>query len=430
MMAERQERQRVNSVDVCLGDVHVGRIMRAAGGNIFFVFDESYAEKPQRPLLSLSYQTAAGELSGHMRGYSGRVPPFFANLLPEGELRNILAKRANVAPQDELSLLCALGEDLPGAVRVAASSSANETDPSLHSHASTTGANTDALRFSLAGVQLKLSAVLKTDGSLTVPATGAGGSWIVKLPAMRMQAVPENEFVMMTLASKVGIPVPEVQLVAMENISGIPQEMQDLTGNALAVRRFDRTADGERLHMEDFAQVFGEFPESKYDGHSYANIAAVLATVAGQPSVADFVRRVVFSALIGNGDMHLKNWSLLYADPNRPDLSPAYDLVSTIPYIPNDALALGFGGSKSFSGIDRDRIEKFARVARIPFQTALDQCRDTVEETKEAWSNHEQRKLLPEKMDASVDRMIHLIARDTLGGGFRYQRRVVRNPRR
>jgi serine/threonine-protein kinase HipA len=57
--------------------------------------------------------------------------------------------------------------------------------------------------------------------------------------------------------------------------------------------------------------------------------------------------------LIGNGDMHLKNWSLLYPDGRTPVLSPACDLVATFPYIPNDSLALTFGGSRSLSEIDR-----------------------------------------------------------------------------
>ena len=68
----------------------------------------------------------------------------------------------------------------------------------------------------------------------------------------------------------------------------------------------------------------------------------------------EFVRRLVFSVLIGNGDMHLKNWSLLYPDGRTPLLSPAYDFVSTVPYIPGDSLALSFGGAKSLDGIGID----------------------------------------------------------------------------
>lgn len=427
-MADRLTGKTLRSLDVWLGEVPVGKVLRAAGGQNLFLFGESYAEMQRRPTLSLSFQSPSGTLVGPVRGYPGRVPPFFANLLPEGELRELLARRAGVNPRDEFALLGALGADLPGAVRVVPSP---DSDAENLSGAATGLPETrgGALRFSLAGVQLKLSAVLKADGSLTIPATGVGGAWIVKLPAMRMAAVPENEFAMMTLAERTGIPVPPVRLVSLEDISGLPHEMREWSGQALAARRFDRPAQGRRVHMEDFAQVFGQFPESKYDNRSYANIAAVLATVAGQDAVADFVRRVMFSALVGNGDMHLKNWSLVYEDSIRPTLSPAYDFVSTIPYIEDDNLALGFGRSRSFAGFDRNRIERFAQAARLPLVPVLDVCRDTVERTREAWKGHEPRGLIPQSMDERITTMIEDVARDALGGGFRTGRGAARKPR-
>ncbi len=407
-MADRPSGKTVKSLDVRLGETPVGQIVRAAGGRNIFLFGESYAGMQQRPTLSLSFRSSSGALRGTPRGYPGRVPPFFANLLPEGELRGLLAKRAGVNPRDEFALLGTLGADLPGAVMVTPAPGHDAERLPGTATESTEG----ALRFSLAGIQLKLSAVRNADGSLTIPATGGGGTWILKLPASRMTAVSENEFVMMTLAQKVGIPVPPIRLVSLDDVSGLPGEMQEWTGRALATRRFDRPEHGRRLHMEDFAQVFGQFPESKYEKRSYANIAAVLAATAGQEAVTDFVRRVMFSALIGNGDMHLKNWSVVYEDSIRPTLSPAYDLVSTIPYIADDDLALGFGGSKRFAGFDRNRIERFAQAARLPLGPVLFECRETVERTKEAWKGHEHRGLIPQSMDKRVSSMIETVARD------------------
>ena len=69
---------------------------------------------------------------------------------------------------------------------------------------------------------------------------------------------------MMTLAKSVGIDVPDIQLVELDQIAGLPDGIGKLEGAAYAVRRFDRTADGERIHMEDFAQVFGVYPDDKY----------------------------------------------------------------------------------------------------------------------------------------------------------------------
>ena len=107
--------------------------------------------------------------------------------------------------------------------------------------------------------------------------------------------------------------------------------------------------------MEDFAQVFGLYPDDKYRHRSYANIAAVLWPETGEAGTYEFLRRLVFSVLIGNADMHLKNWSLLYPDQRTPVLSPAYDFVATLPYIPRDELALTFGGSRTLSEITRTR---------------------------------------------------------------------------
>ena len=121
-----------------------------------------------------------------------------------------------------------------------------------------------ALRFSLAGVQLKFSAVMEASGGLTIPAGGMGGSWIVKLPSARFAAVPENEYAMLALARAVGIAVPPNRLIEIGDIRGLPQDAGAMKGKALAVQRFDRGPGGEAVHMEDFAQVFGLFPDDKY----------------------------------------------------------------------------------------------------------------------------------------------------------------------
>jgi serine/threonine-protein kinase HipA len=138
------------------------------------------------------------------------------------------------------------------------------------------------LRFSLAGVQLKFSALMQTSKGPTIPAGGVGGDWIVKLPSPRFEAVPENEYAMMTLAKSVGIDVPDVRLVATREIEGLPHDLPEAFGHSLAVRRFDRPRPGERVHIEDVAQVFGVYPEHKYRRASYGNIARVLWLEAGQ----------------------------------------------------------------------------------------------------------------------------------------------------
>lgn len=388
---------------VWLNDRRIGVINRLAGDRQLFAFEQDYVDDPDRPTLSLSFKGQGGSLITTPRTYPARVPPFFSNLLPEGPLRDYLARQAGVNAERELFLLAALGADLPGAVVVTPQDDhgALPEQPPVHD-----GDGDTLLRFSLAGVQLKFSAIQEPTGGLTVPADGMGGSWIVKLPSIHFDAVPENEFVMLALARAVGIQVPETRLVPVSQIAGLPHEAARLDGQALAVRRFDRGPAGQRIHMEDFAQVFGLFPDDKYRRHSYANIAAVLWAEIGEGAIREFVRRLTFSVLIGNGDMHLKNWSLLYPDGRTPALSPAYDLVSTLPYMPGDRLGLTFGGSRSLSGITKDQIRRFADRAGLPATPVWETVRETVERTAERWKTLDVRDLLPAGLDTRIDEQV------------------------
>jgi serine/threonine-protein kinase HipA len=261
-------------------------------------------------------------------------------------------------------------------------------------------------RFSLAGVQLKFSAVMEASGGLTIPAGGMGGSWIVKLPSARFPSVPENEFAMLELARRAGIAVPDNRLVEMSGIKGLPEEARALGAKALAVQRFDRVAGGAAVHMEDFAQVFGQYPNDKYHFRSYANIAAVLWAEIGEDAVLEFVRRVVFSVVIGNADMHLKNWSLLYPDQHKPVLSPGYDFVATLPYIPNDKLALSFGGSRSLSEVTPEQMRRFADTARIPASPLWRIAVETAERAAASWTKLEHADLLPRTLRSSIHKQI------------------------
>ena len=389
----------------------IGVITRLAGDRHLFAFDEAYVNDNNRPTLSLSFKSSSGGLVTSVRPYNVRLPPFFSNLLPEGHLREYLAMRAGVKPGREFFLLAALGVDLPGAITVTAVDAAADDD---HHHDSNADRRDDTraspLRFSLAGVQLKFSAIMEANGGLTIPADGIGGSWIVKLPSVRFEGVPENEFAMMELARGIGIPVPKVQRVPIKEIEGLPQDAGKMEGHALAVERFDRKPDGGRVHMEDFAQVFGVFADDKYQKRSYANIAQVLAAEAGEDGVNDFVRRLVFSVLIGNGDMHLKNWSLLYPGGRRPILAPAYDYVSTIAYLPNDQLGLSFGGSKRIDIITQEQIARFANTASLAFSSIWDIAEGTVYETLGAWKKLDAKNVMAKAAREATEKHMQHVA--------------------
>ncbi|WP_083848597.1 HipA domain-containing protein [Thiorhodovibrio frisius] len=125
-----------------------------------------------------------------------------------------------------------------------------------------------AFRFSLAGVQLKFSGAADAAGGLTIPASGVGGDWIVKLPARDYGGVPENEFSMMTLARQIGLSVPAIDLVDLASIQNLPNGLDHLGDKAFVIKRFDRAAQGA-VHIEDFAQVFDLYARvaEAIDGH-------------------------------------------------------------------------------------------------------------------------------------------------------------------
>lgn len=397
-------------LDIFLGDRKVGAITGLGGDRTVFTFDDAYADDPGRPTLSLSFRDAMGDLIRDQKRTQTRLSPFFSNLLPEGPLRDYLAERAGVNVVREFYLLWALGRDLPGAI-VARGPDGEEPASGSQDDAPATGegAAEAPLRFSLAGVQLKFSALEKAPGGLTVPATGVGGSWIVKLPSTRFAGVSENEFSMMTLARSVGINVPDIQLLNLEQIAGLPEGIGRLQGAAYATRRFDRTPDGDRIHMEDFAQVFGVYPDDKYKQATYRAIAKVLWLETGEAGITEFIRRLVFNALIGNADMHLKNWSLLYADGITPALSPAYDFVSTLAYIPDDKAALKFSRTARWDGFTEDELAYLAAKAGLPERLVIATAHATVEAFRESWANERGHLPLHGEVADVIDRQLQVV---------------------
>ena len=379
----------VRVLDVLLHGEPVGTLTHIDGDRTIFGFADAYVANAGRPVLGLGFKDSLGELITEFRPTRTRLLPFFSNLLPEGHLRTYLAERAGVDPAREFFLLWVLGMDLPGAVTIQPADG-DAWPPPSHMHAdvdeSGTGRRQQALRFSLAGVQLKFSALEEPRGGLTIPAKGIGGSWIVKLPSREFEDLPENEFSMMTLARFMGMDVPATRLIDVHAVGNLPDGIGALLGRqALAVHRFDRLPDGSAVHTEDFAQLFGVYPEKKYENASARSIARVLGAECADTDVAEFVRRLTFSTLIGNADMHLKNWSLLYPDRRHAALAPAYDFVATIAYIPDRTAALRFSRTRLFSEFSEDELSHLAAKAMLPERLVLDTARETVALFHQHW---------------------------------------------
>lgn len=400
----------VSILEVLLYGEPIGTLTRVAGDRNLFAFTDTYIKDADRPVLGLAFKDQFGELITDHRTTQTRLMPFFSNLLPEGRLREYLAERAGVNPEREFSLLWMLGRDLPGAITVRPAD--GEAWPPVAGKVldadEQAAREARVMRFSLAGVQLKFSALADATGGLTIPASGAGGSWIVKLPSENFAGVPENEFSMMTLARMVGINVPAVELVDTASIDGLPKEMESLKGQALSIERFDRLRGDQAVHIEDFAQIFGIYPADKYKKASAVNIVKVLATEGDDDDVLEFIRRLTFNTLIGNADMHLKNWSVYYPDRRTARIAPAYDFVSTIAYpgLDDEEAALKFSRTKRFDAFGPDELEHLAGRAGLPGNMVIEAAKETAERFQDVWRTEQKNLPLHENVIEAIERQL------------------------
>jgi serine/threonine-protein kinase HipA len=382
----------VSTLAVHLNDVLVGHLTHYPDEKSHFVIDEGYLDLgPKRPILSLSLARPGDEastqallLDSRHKSASVKAPPFFSNLLPEGGLRRTIAQRLKVHEDREFLLLRALGLDLPGAVITTPAESrlrgkpdgASATASRLHDEEP--GDLLHELKFSLAGMQMKFS-MLRQGERLTLAGQQALGNYLVKPPSRDFEALPMVEAATMHVAQDAGIEVPEIRLVPASQIDGLPDREAFDTGEPFyAISRFDRSVSAAgvaRIHIEDFAQVFNLRAQQKYGQVNHEMIGRTLLRYAGGlADLREMARRMVFNVLMGNGDAHIKNWSLIYRDPTRPQLAPAYDLVPTVAYMSRDtSLALNMAGVKRFADVTLDSFAAF--LARVGI---ADQALDSV----------------------------------------------------
>ena len=178
-------------------------------------------------------------------------------------------------------------------------------------------------RMSISGVQPKLS-VTHDRRRHELIVVDTGGLFILKPPTDRFESLPENENLCMNIASAYEIEVPPHGLLPLKDIR-----------LAYVVKRFDRLDDGSKLQQEDFQQLLQT--DDKYSG-SYERIANFIkkhSDVPGLDLVGLFERALLFYVL-GNGDAHLKNFSLIRKEEVGYQLSPAYDIVNSRLVLPEE----------------------------------------------------------------------------------------------
>lgn len=363
----------VTAADVYKGEHLAGRLTRA-GGRVEFSYLDGYRREGGPPVgFRLPITSEPVVATG------GSVPPFFANLLPEGARLQALVGRAKTSADDMFTLLLAVGADCVGDVRVVP---ADAEPPRLEPSEAVTSwselsfddllersvspAVDDHDPAALPGAQEKVS-----DSMITFPVVGGVGPAILKLNPPRFPRIVENEHFFLRMARACGIESAAAHL------------LHDRDGRSgLLVERFDRSVrpDGtvERLALEDGCQICDVYPADKYRLRTLelARAIAELATPA-VVAVAGLVELVAFSFLIGNEDLHAKNVSLLVERDGLVRFSPGYDILTTLPYPVDHHMALEFEGRQN--KLARDDFLSFAErmgVGRRAVERSLDRICD------------------------------------------------------
>lgn len=323
-----------------------------------------------------------------------RLHPILSNLLPEGALKELLTQELKIHIDDEIQLIAALGHDLPGALTINPAEP-NNIPPYLISEFKGTPTEISVSshkkidKFSLAGVQMKFS-MKKNKDQFHLSSQDSLGNWIIKTPSQQHQQVPENEYYSMLLAKMVGVEIPEIKLVEMDNLHGIPSINLPNEKHAFAIKRFDRAGEN-KIHMEDFAQIFLKYPHEKYASNNYEQIAKVLYQYSSNSlgDVQQLARRILVNILLANGDAHLKNWSVIYPDKKNPKLSPAYDILTTGVYIKDEyELALNLAKNKKWFQISFEHFQQWAKTADIPWRAIKPHLKEVIAQARSEWPKH------------------------------------------
>jgi serine/threonine-protein kinase HipA len=334
-------------LNIFMVDVLVGILTQSTDGKLSFQYDHNYALNGG-VAISISFPLQIKEFEG------AAVSAFFSGLLPDEVVREKLAAHLGLSEKNPFALLEAVGGDCAGAlslykegetpsditedseilddVRLKAILDLIKRRPML--------AGDDGYRLSLAGAQDKLAVGVK-DGKIHLLKGRTPTTHILKPLIAHIKDSVHNELFCMQLAKRIGIDVPESMVHFVDNIPYYLVERYD--------RKMHKDGHVTRIHQEDFCQALGIVPEMKYEregGPSIASCQAIITKYTAKPAADQikFLDRIIFNYVIGNADAHGKNFSLLYKG-YKPELAPAYDLLSTAIYPDLSAkMAMKIGG--------------------------------------------------------------------------------------
>lgn len=248
----------------------------------------------------------------------------------------------------------------------------------------------------ITGVQPKLSVDLEKGkgGEKRFTIVGLWGEYILKPQTEQYPSLPENEDLTMHLAS-------------LARIKTVPHSLIRFQDGSLAyiTKRIDRDKKGVKIPMEDMCQLTEKLTEQKYKG-SHEQIAKKIVEFSAYPvlDLINYFEVLLFCYLIGNADMHLKNFSL-YKKVGECVLAPAYDLLSTKLVIPQDSeeLALTLNGKKSkLKKVDFDSLLKTMKVDDKAIENVYDKFRKVIPE----WLLFIDSSFLPDEMKEQYKTLI------------------------
>lgn len=377
-------------LSIWLSGLEVAVVSSARGGKLHLSYTQAALERYAlgTPLLSLSLPLTSERYS------HGVVKSFLDGLLPEGEPRRAIADGLNVKASDTYSLAEALGRDCAGALVILP---VGEAMPSLSTTRLTTPLSQLELedlvanlrsaplgisanvRLSLAGVQDKLTLTRMLDGSWALPNAVTPSTHILKPDIAAYANTVGNEAYCMRFAKHLGLSVANVETIVVNS------------RNLIVVERFDRIVDQKgtvkRVHQEDFCQALAIPPDKKYQelgGPSLRKVAQIL-DLAGAEALEALLQAVTVNVLIGNGDAHGKNFSLIHERPGEIHLAPLYDLVSTYVY-GEKRLAMYIDNVERLESVTSDRILNEAAKWGLPRQRSRKIVGDLLEHTPAAAS--------------------------------------------
>jgi serine/threonine-protein kinase HipA len=360
-----------------------------------FTYDEQYLSSSDSAPLSVSLPLSS-------RRYSGaETLPYFEGLLPEGSVRDEVARRFHVSGNSPAKLISVLGRDCAGDVSVvelddpAQPPAVGDYEPlpdALRQIAQQPLRQVSQLRseyrLSLAGGQEKVALYhdegKPLDDGWFAPLNGSPSNRILKPQVSdRYPDLALNEFLCMKAAAYIGIDAARISFFA--------DGQSEAVGPMVVVERYDRVAgrgatdDGlallRRVHQEDFCQALGLDSDGKYEAEGtfyIRDMARILMEYADIPhaSMTDLYTRLLFNYLIGNCDAHLKNYSVLWEARDCVRLAPAYDLLSTSIYDGafggklSRSMGLRLGRHVNIDKVDAEDILQVAKELRQPLKTA------------------------------------------------------------